>query len=49
VIRELERVAYGDIREPELDSDGNVIGFKDNMTVTPSRLLRREQTARIRA
>jgi hypothetical protein len=43
VIRELERIAYSDIRdvvqwnrEPELDSDGNAIGFNDTMTVTPS-------------
>jgi hypothetical protein len=26
-------------REPELDADGNVIGFKDTMKVTPSHLL----------
>jgi hypothetical protein len=35
-------------REPEFDSDGNVIGFKDTMKVTPSHLLTREQTAQIR-
>jgi hypothetical protein len=56
VIRELERIAYSDIRdvvqwnrEPALDSDGNVIGFKEAMTVTPSRLLTREQTAQIKS
>jgi hypothetical protein len=55
-IRELERVAYSEVRdvvqwnrEPALDSDGDVIGFKDNMTVTPSHLLTREHTARIRS
>ena len=36
-------------REPELDSDGNVIGFKDTMKVTPSHLLIREQTAQIKS
>jgi hypothetical protein len=36
-------------REPELDSEGNVMGFKDTMTVTPSRLLTREQTAQIKS
>jgi hypothetical protein len=56
VIRELERIAYSDTpdvvqwdREPELDGDGNVIGFKDSMEVTPSRLLTREQTAQIKS
>jgi hypothetical protein len=36
-------------REPALDADGNVIGFKDTMKVTPSHLLTREQTAQIRS
>jgi hypothetical protein len=36
-------------REPELDSDGNVIGFKDSMKVTPSHPLTREQTAQVRS
>jgi hypothetical protein len=56
VIRELERIAYSDIpdvvqwnREPELDGDGNMIGFKDTMDVTPSHLLTREQTAQIKS
>jgi hypothetical protein len=56
VVRELERIAYSDIRdvvqwdrEPALDSDGNVIGFKDAIMVTPSHLLTREQTAQIRS
>jgi hypothetical protein len=35
--------------EPELDNDGNLIGFNDTMTVRPSRLLRREQTAQIKS
>jgi hypothetical protein len=55
-IRELERIAYSDIRdvvqwdrEPELDGDGNVIGFKDTMTVTPSHLLTREQAAQVKS
>ena len=44
LIREYERIAYSDIRdvvqwdrEPELDEDGNVIGFKGTMKVRPSR------------
>jgi hypothetical protein len=56
VVRELERVAYSDIRdvvqcdhELELDSDGNLIGSKDTMKVTPSHLLIREQTAQIKS
>lgn len=36
-------------REPELDQDGNVIGFKDVMKVTPSRLLTKEQTAMVKS
>jgi hypothetical protein len=36
-------------REPELDRAGNVIGFKDTMKVTPSRLLTREQAAQVKS
>jgi hypothetical protein len=36
-------------REAELDGDGNVVGFKDTMKVTPSHLLNREQAAQIRS
>jgi hypothetical protein len=35
-------------REAELDQDGNVIGFKDVMKVTPSRLLTEEQAAMVK-
>ena len=56
MIRELGRIAYSDPRdvvqwdrEPELDQDGNVIGFKDTMKVTPSRLLTREQAAQVKS
>lgn len=56
LIRELERIAYSDVRdlvqwdrEPELDGDGNVVGFKDAMRVTPSHLLTREQAAQVRS
>jgi hypothetical protein len=55
-IRELERIAYADVRdvvqwdcEPVLDTDGNVTGFKDTMKVTPSHLLTHEQTAQIKS
>ena len=56
LIREFERIAYSDVRdvvqwdrEAELDKDGNVIGFKDTMRVTPSHLLTREQAAQVRS
>ena len=56
LIREYELIAYSDIRdvvqwdrEAELDQDGNVIGFKDTMKVTPSRLLTREQAAQVKS
>ncbi len=56
LIREYERIAYSDVRdvvqwdrEAELDQDGNVIGFKDAMRVTPSHLLTREQSAQVRS
>jgi hypothetical protein len=56
LIRELERIAYSDIRdvvqwdrEPELDGEGNVIGFRDTMKVRPSHLLTREQAAQVRS
>jgi hypothetical protein len=56
LIRELERIAYSDVRdvvqwdrEAELDRDGNVIGFKDTMKVTPSRRLTRCQAAQVKS
>ena len=56
LIGELERVAYSDVRdvvqwdrEPELDQNGNVIGFKDAMKVTPSHLLSKEQATQVRS
>ena len=56
LISEYERIAYSDVRdvvqwdrEAELDQDGNVIGFKDTMRVTPSHLLTREQAAQVRS
>jgi hypothetical protein len=56
LISELERIAYADTRdvvqwdrEPELDQDGNVIGFKDTMRVTPSHLLTKDQAAQVRS
>jgi hypothetical protein len=56
LIRELERIAYSDVRdvvqwdrEPQLDGDGSVVGFKDVMKVTPSHLLTGEQAAQVRS
>jgi hypothetical protein len=56
LISELERIAYADTRdvvqwdrEPELDPDGNLIGFKDTMKVTPSHLLTKDQAAQVRS
>jgi hypothetical protein len=56
LISELERIAYADTRdvvqwdrEPELDLDGNLIGFKDTMKVTPSHLLTKDQAAQVRS
>ena len=56
LIRELEGIAYSDTRdvvqwgrEPEFDRDGNVIGFKDTMRVTPSHLLTKEQAAQVKS
>ena len=56
LIREFERIAYSDTRdvvqwdlEPELDQDGNVVGFKDVMRITPSRLLTKEQAAQVKS
>jgi hypothetical protein len=47
LIRELEKVAYSDVRdlvgwdrEPILDADGTVTGYRDRMTVTPSHRLK---------
>jgi hypothetical protein len=36
-------------REPELDQDGNVVGFKDTMRITPSHLLTKDQAAQVRS
>ncbi len=55
-IRELERIAYSDIRdviqwdtEPVFDDDGKVIGERPTMKVTPSRHLTREQAAQVKS
>ena len=47
LIREFEKVAYSDVRdlvawnkEPILDADGTVTGYRDRMTVTPSHRLK---------
>ncbi len=56
MIREWERIAYCDVRdvvqwdhEPVFDKQGNVIGKRNVMTVTPSRLLKPEQAAQVRS
>ena len=56
LVSELERIAYADTRdvvqwdrEPEVDQDGNVIGFKDTMRVTPSHLVTKDQAAQVRS
>jgi hypothetical protein len=56
LIRELEAVAYvdlGDIvqwdRHPQFDSEGELIGWKDSVEITPSRLLTRAQRAVVKS
>ncbi len=56
LIRELERLAYADARDvvqwdrkPQLDDQGNVVGFIDEMNVTPSHLLTKDAAAQIRS
>jgi hypothetical protein len=55
VIRELERLAFNDIRDlvqwdkrAVLDDDGQVVGFEDIMVVRPSRLMTPDQAASVR-
>jgi hypothetical protein len=56
VIRELERLAFNDIRDlvqwdkrAVLDDDGQVVGFEDIMVVKPSRLMTPDQAASVRS
>lgn len=56
VIRELERLAFNDVRnlvqwgrKPVYDEDGQVVGFVDDMTVRPSHLMTPEQAASVRS
>jgi hypothetical protein len=56
VIRELERLAFNDVRDlvqwdkrAVLDDDGQVVGFEDIMVVKPSRLLTPDQAASVRS
>jgi hypothetical protein len=56
LIRELERLAFNDIRDlvqwgrkPVYDEDGQVVGFADDMTVRPSHLMTPEQAASVRS
>ena len=56
VIRELERLAFNDVRDlvqwdkrAVLDDDGQVVGFEDIMVVKPSRLMTPDQAASVRS
>lgn len=56
VIRELERVAFADARDvvqwdrkPTFDAEGNVTGFEDVLTTTPSHALTAEQAASVKS
>lgn len=56
VIRELERMAFNDVRDlvawdkrAVLDEEGQVIGFEDIMVVKPSRLMTPDQAAGVRS
>jgi hypothetical protein len=56
VIRELERLAFNDVRDlvqwdrlAVLDHDGQVVGFEDIMVVKPSRLMTSDQAASMRS
>jgi hypothetical protein len=56
LIRELERIAFCDPRDvmqwdrvPEFDREGNVLGWRDEVTTTPSRLLTAAQAAQVRS
>ena len=56
LIRELERLAFNDIRDlvqwdkrAVLDDDGKVVGFEDIMVVKPSRLMTSDQAASVRS
>jgi hypothetical protein len=56
LIKHLEALAYSDTRDvvqwdrdPLIDEDGTLVGWRDRMQVTPSRLLTREQAAMVRS
>jgi hypothetical protein len=56
LIRELERIAFSDPRDvmqwdrvPECDSEGNVLGWRDQVTATPSHFLTAAQAAQVRS
>jgi hypothetical protein len=55
VIRELERVAFNDVRDlvqwekRAIIEDGQVVGFEDIMVVKPSRLMTPDQAASVRS
>ena len=56
LIRHLEALAYSDTRDvvqwgrhPEFDAEGNLLGWKDKMVVTPSDLLTTEQAAMVKS
>jgi hypothetical protein len=56
IARELERIAFGDVRslvnwdrKAELDQDGNVVGLSDVVTATPSASLTRDAAAMVKS
>src|SRR5271166_2550272 len=55
VAKEFERVAFADVRDvvawerrPVFDADGNVTGYRDEITPTPSHLLNAGQAAAVK-
>jgi hypothetical protein len=55
VAKEFERLAFADVRDvvawerrPLYDADGNVIGYRDEMTATPSHKLKPSQAAAVK-
>jgi hypothetical protein len=56
LIRELERIAFSDPRDvmqwdrvPQFDREGNVLGWRDQVTATPSHFLTADQAAQVRS
>jgi hypothetical protein len=56
LVRELEKIAYSDVRDliswdkqPVMDDDGNVVGEQDRLTITPSHRLKPGAAATIKS